>query len=201
VRAQHAARVIAANNILNAAFMVVSAGGEPAAVQAPGSTFRNCSWRRRCSTPWSRSTSTPGAGIPDALHRVDADPHGVPAADRKGLERIPDDGGALIVCNHVSFVDALVITAACRRPIRFVMDHRILPHAVLISFVFRTNRDSDRIGQGRRGDDGTAFDESHARSQRGNWSASFPKGRITDTGELYPFKPGVSASSGARRCR
>ena len=37
----------------------------------------------------------------------------------------PESGAALIVCNHVSFVDALVISAACRRPIRFIMDNAI----------------------------------------------------------------------------
>jgi 1-acyl-sn-glycerol-3-phosphate acyltransferase len=41
------------------------------------------------------------------------------------LEHIPKDGAAVIVCNHVSFVDALLIAGACPRPIRFVMDHNI----------------------------------------------------------------------------
>ncbi len=51
----------------------------------------------------------PRAGVPDALHGVDPDPLDLPAARRSGLERIPDEGPAVLVCNHVSFVDALVI--------------------------------------------------------------------------------------------
>jgi 1-acyl-sn-glycerol-3-phosphate acyltransferase len=52
-------------------------------------------------------------------------------------DRIPDEGPAVLVCNHVSYVDAIVIGAASPRPIRFVMDHRIfkLP---LLGWIFRT---------------------------------------------------------------
>ena len=42
-----------------------------------------------------------------------------------GAERIPSHGAAVLVCNHVSFVDAVVIMAESPRPIRFVMDYRI----------------------------------------------------------------------------
>src|SRR5207247_8731406 len=59
--------------------------------------------------------------------------------DKEGLEHIPDEGACVIVCNHVSFVDAVVIAACVRRPIRFVMDHRIFGIPVL-NFIFRTMR-------------------------------------------------------------
>ena len=74
---------------------------------------------------------------------------------------------ACIVCNHVSYVDAVVIAACVRRPIRFVMDHRIFRVPVL-SFIFRTMRDdSDRAGEGGRGDEG-------ARVRRGRRRRSAP---------------------------
>src|SRR2546426_224799 len=57
----------------------------------------------------------------------------------RGMENLPEEGAAVLVSNHVSFVDALVIAAASRRPIRFVMDHNIFRIPVL-SFVFRTGR-------------------------------------------------------------
>ncbi|MBI3117243.1 MAG: MFS transporter, partial [Candidatus Hydrogenedentes bacterium] len=44
----------------------------------------------------------------------------------RGLEHIPSDGPAVLVCNHVSFVDWLIIGGACRRPVRFVMHHSFL---------------------------------------------------------------------------
>ncbi|MBS1248007.1 MAG: transporter, partial [Proteobacteria bacterium] len=55
----------------------------------------------------------------------------------RGLEYIPDEGPAVVVCNHVSFMDALVVVGCCRRPIRFVMDHQIFK-IPLLNFVFRT---------------------------------------------------------------
>ena len=57
----------------------------------------------------------------------------------RGLENIPETGAALIVCNHVSFMDALVIGGSVRRPVRFVMDHNIFKIPVM-GFIFRTAR-------------------------------------------------------------
>jgi 1-acyl-sn-glycerol-3-phosphate acyltransferase len=51
--------------------------------------------------------------------------HSVYRLEKTGLEHIPEHGAAVLVSNHVSFVDALIIAAACHRPIRFVMDYRI----------------------------------------------------------------------------
>ena len=97
----------------------------------------------------------------------------------------------MIVCNHVSFVDALVIAAACRRPVRFVMDHRIFKLPVL-SFVFRTGR---AIPIASAKEDPAmmerAFAEVAKALREGDLVAIFPEGRITDTGELYPFRPGI----------
>jgi 1-acyl-sn-glycerol-3-phosphate acyltransferase len=117
--------------------------------------------------------------------------HSVYRLEKSGLERVPEEGAALIVCNHVSFVDALVIAAACRRPIRFVMDHRIFKLPIL-SFVFRTGRaipiapaKEDPAMMER------AFGEVAKALKDGDLVAIFPEGRITDTGDLYPFRPGL----------
>ena len=56
--------------------------------------------------------------------------------DVKGDEHIPVEGAAVLVCNHVSFVDAVLLMAASPRPIRFVMDHRIFSVPVL-GWLFR----------------------------------------------------------------
>src|SRR5215831_19039395 len=39
----------------------------------------------------------------------------------KGAEHIPEQGGALLVCNHLSFIDALLLACCTRRPVRFIM--------------------------------------------------------------------------------
>ena len=112
--------------------------------------------------------------------------------DKKGLEHIPDDGPCIIVCNHVSYVDAVVIAACVRRPIRFVMDHRIF-RIPLLSFIFRTMRtipiapaQEDARDEGARVRRGGARRCATARS-----SASFPRASSPTSGELNPFRPGV----------
>lgn len=57
----------------------------------------------------------------------------------KVLDNIPDEGAAIVTCDHVSFVDALILGGTIRRPVRFVMYHRIFKIPVL-NFIFRTAR-------------------------------------------------------------
>ncbi|MFA9440935.1 MFS transporter [Uliginosibacterium sp. sgz301328] len=110
----------------------------------------------------------------------------------KGIDQIPHEGPALIVCNHVSFVDALVIIAASRRPVRFVMDHAIFRLPIL-NFVFRQNR-AIPIAPARESREvlKEAYDEIAAALADGDVVGIFPEGRITDSGEITAFKGGVS---------
>jgi 1-acyl-sn-glycerol-3-phosphate acyltransferase len=91
----------------------------------------------------------------------------------------------------VSFVDPLVILAASPRPIRFVMDHRIFKTPVL-SFVFRTGK-AIPIASAKEDERllNDAYDQVAQALGRGELVAIFPEGRITDTGELYPFRAGI----------
>ena len=97
----------------------------------------------------------------------------------------------MLVCNHVSFVDPLVILAASPRPIRFVMDHRIF-QTPIISFVFRTGK-AIPIAPAKEDEAllNAAYDQVAEALAAGELVAIFPEGRITDTGELYPFRSGV----------
>jgi 1-acyl-sn-glycerol-3-phosphate acyltransferase len=109
----------------------------------------------------------------------------------RGLENIPESGPALIVCNHVSFVDALVIGGSVRRPVRFVMDHRIFKIPVL-GFIFRTAR-AIPIAPAR--EDAAAlqkaFDQIDADLAGGEVVCIFPEGKLTRHGEMNEFKRGV----------
>jgi 1-acyl-sn-glycerol-3-phosphate acyltransferase len=109
----------------------------------------------------------------------------------EGLENIPEEGACILVCNHVSYVDPVVISACVRRPIRFVMDHRIFRIPVL-SFIFRTMR---TIPIAPAKEDAAlkerAFAEAAKALEAGEIVGIFPEGKLTDTGELYPFRPGV----------
>ena len=187
---QHRSRIIAGNNILNALFMV-SAALLAVALFAAGFTIPQV----------LLVTALLNAAValyiytlvPEFLMRfiVWMLIHTIYRLDKSGLEHIPDEGPAVLVCNHVSFVDALIIAAGCRRPIRFVMDHRIFRIPVL-NFVFRTSRcipiasakeDPEMLER--------AYDEIARGLEAGDLIGLFPEGRITDTGELYPFRPGI----------
>jgi 1-acyl-sn-glycerol-3-phosphate acyltransferase len=117
--------------------------------------------------------------------------HSVYRLEKSGLEHIPEKGPAVLACNHVSYVDALIIAAACRRPIRFVMDHHIFRVPVL-NFIFRTSR-TIPIASAREDPAllERAYDEIARALEHGDLVGIFPEGRITDTGEMYPFRPGI----------
>src|SRR5207237_10810739 len=103
----------------------------------------------------------------------------------------PENGLAVFVCNHVSFVDPLVILDASARPIRLVMDHGIF-RTPIISFVFRTGK-AILLAPAKEDEAllNAAYEEVAKALERGELVAIFPEGRITDTGELYPFRGGI----------
>jgi 1-acyl-sn-glycerol-3-phosphate acyltransferase len=109
----------------------------------------------------------------------------------EGREHLPDEGPALLVCNHVSFVDWLIVASACARPVRFVMHHGFatLP---LLGFVFRDAKVIPIASARESGDVlATAFDRIAAELEEGNLVCIFPEGGLTSDGELAPFRPGV----------
>jgi len=109
----------------------------------------------------------------------------------RGLENIPDEGPALIVSNHVSFMDALIIGGTVRRPVRFVMDQQIFKIPVL-SFIFRTAR-AIPIAPAREDAAALAraYDRIDAELADGNVVCIFPEGKLTTDGEMNEFRKGV----------
>jgi len=188
----HVARVIAANNILNALFMVV-ASIMSAVLLSSAVGFSLPQLFLVTAILNALVAIYIYTLVPEFLMRFLCWLliHSVYRLKKEGLENIPDEGPAVIVCNHVSFVDALVITAACPRPIRFVMDHQIFKIPVL-SFVFRTGKAipiaSVKVHEALLN---RAYDQVAEALEQGELVCIFPEGRITDNGDLYPFKSGV----------
>lgn len=107
----------------------------------------------------------------------------------KNLHNLPESGGALIVCNHVSYMDALLLSAVCPRLIRFVMEEdyaklpplrRFLKRAGVIP-ISSTNRRSIR----------NAFNEVEQALHEGHIVCIFPEGKLTSDGEVAEFMRGM----------
>jgi hypothetical protein len=186
----HRSRIIAANNILNALFMVASAGlaiGLLATGLSIPELFLVTGLMNAAVALFIYGL------VPEFLMRFLAWllVHTVYRVRKVGLEHLPEDGPCVIVCNHVSYVDAVVIAASIRRPIRFVMDHRIFRVPVL-SFIFRTMR---TIPIAPAKEDPAMKDRAFASAKEaleaGEIVGIFPEGKLTESGEMNPFRPGV----------
>jgi 1-acyl-sn-glycerol-3-phosphate acyltransferase len=109
----------------------------------------------------------------------------------RGDTNIPAEGAAILVCNHVSFVDPVLLMAASPRPIRFIMDHQIFAMPVL-GWFFRlagaipiaSQRDNPEIYA-------RAFERAREVLDAGDLLCIFPEGGITRDGALGEFKGGV----------
>ncbi len=187
----HRARIIAANNILNALFMIVSAlmamGLTRAGVGIPG-IFLVTGLLNIAVALYIYLL------VPEFLLRFVAWVlvHTFYRVRLVHAERIPEQGGALLVCNHVSYVDALVLAAASPRPIRFVMDHRIFSTR-FASWVFRHAK-AIPIASRHENPEllARAYEACEAALGDGELVCIFPEGKLTKTGDINPFHRGVT---------
>ena len=188
----HRARIIASNNILNAVFLILAAGFSAALLSGLGATVPQL----------FVATALLNALVAIYIYTL------VPEfllrflswllvsvtyrVRRQGTERIPLAGPALIVANHVSFVDALVLMAMSPRPIRFVMDLSIFRVPVL-SWLFRQVK-AIPIAPAKL--DVAMMERAFARVSEelrdGQLVCIFPEGKITASGDINPFRPGIT---------
>lgn len=194
-QAEMRARIIASNNILNALFMVVGALAAAALLSSGLSIAALFGVAAICNAAVAIYIYKL---VPEFLLRflVWMLVHTVYRLEKRGIENIPAEGPALLICNHVSYVDALIIAAACQRPIRFVMDHRVFKTPVL-SYFFRKGR---AIPIAPEREDAAMKAQAYATVaealQQGELVAIFPEGAITKSPELAPFRPGVTQMLG-----
>lgn len=185
------ARVIAANNILNALFMVVSAVV----------TILLLSVAKLTIPELFLVVSLLNIAVNTYIFKIVPEftmrfmiwllSHSMYRVKHKNLEAIPDEGAALLVCNHVSFVDALLIGGAVRRPIRFVMYYKIYNLPVL-NFIFRT---AGAIPIAGRAEDEAIYERAFIKIAQylndGELVCIFPEGKLTSDGQISEFKAGV----------
>jgi 1-acyl-sn-glycerol-3-phosphate acyltransferase len=186
----HRARIIAANNILNALFMIVSSLGVGVLLGAGFSipqVFLVVGLLNAVVAGYIFLL------VPEYLLRFVAFvlTRVVYRFKVRGDEHIPTEGAAVLVCNHVSYVDAVLLMAASPRPIRFLMDHRIFAVPVL-GWLFRLGK---AIPIAPQRDDPAAYERAFAEAGKvladGDLLGIFPEGGITRDGSLGDFKGGV----------
>jgi 1-acyl-sn-glycerol-3-phosphate acyltransferase len=183
-------RVIGANSILNAVFMVAAALCAALALQA-GLTIPQLLLATGILNLLVAAYIY--TLVPEFLLRFLAWllVHVVYRLDKQGLERIPETGPALLISNHVGFADAIVIAAACRRPIRFIMESSIFEIPVL-SAIFRGMK-AIPVAPAKEQPEvyERAFTTVARELSRGQLVCIFPEGRLTGDGEIAPFRPGM----------
>lgn len=185
------AQSIAANNIMNALFMVASAAVsilvlsvlefsivELFAILAVGNFIVAIYVYRQVPEFTQRFISYL---LSHCLYRVSV----------TGRQHIPEQGAALIVANHVSYVDALILMGTSTRPVRFVMDKSISELPVL-KYVFR-HAGVIPICSPRKCAETykKAFEQIEQALGNDEVVCIFPEGRLTSNGELGEFRPGV----------
>lgn len=108
-----------------------------------------------------------------------------------GLENIPHQGPAVVVCNHVSYMDPILLAGCVRRPMRFVMWYKIF-QMPLLRFFFK-NMKAIPIAGAREDIEimNDAFEKVDAELAAGNLVCIFPEGAITRDGEIQRFRPGI----------
>ncbi len=186
----HRARIIAANNILNALFMIVSsilAGALLGAKFTIPQIFLFTGLANAVVAFYIFML------VPEYFLRFVAF-----IASRivyrfkvTGDENIPTQGAAILTCNHVSFVDPVLLMAASPRPIYFVMDHCIFKMPVL-GWLFKlakaipiaSQKENPAIYE-------TAFEAAAKVLRDGDLLCIFPEGAITKDGSLQAFKGGI----------
>ena len=189
-QATHRARIIAANNILNALFMIVSAILAGALLKTGFTISQIFLFVGLANAVVAFYIFML---VPEYLMRFIAFmlSRCVYRFKVTGDDHIPTTGAALLTCNHVSFVDPVLLMAASPRPIYFVMDHRIFKMPVL-GWFFRLLK---AIPIAPKSEDPAMYEsafEAAAKVLRdGDLLAIFPEGGLTKNGELQAFKGGI----------
>lgn len=186
---ENRARIIAGNNIINSFFMIAAAGFMILTLNVFHLTlpqlFLIMALLNACITLYIFSV------IPEFIMRffVWIIISFMYRLSVFGEENLPTKGAAIYACNHVSFVDVVVMSAVCKRPIRFLMDHRLFKALGPISYLSRaipiaSAKENETIKN-------QAFERAIKSLNHGHLIGIFPEGSITRDGELGSFKKGI----------
>ncbi|MEM7617382.1 MAG: 1-acyl-sn-glycerol-3-phosphate acyltransferase, partial [Pseudomonadota bacterium] len=98
------------------------------------------------------------------------------------------EGAKLIICNHISYMDGLIINAAIKADVRYIIDKTIY-NMPIINYFMKLNN-AIPIAPTKK-DVTLALEEISKGLRNGDTICIFPEGRLTYTGNLGRFKPGI----------
>jgi len=188
---KHLSRIIAANNILNALLMVGSAVAGIVLVGVLELTVPQFFLALALANVLVASYIY--TVVPEFLIRllVWMLTHTMYRVKHHGMEHIPDEGPCMLVCNHVSYVDALLLAGAIRRPVRFVMFKPIYDMP-LLNYIFRTCKTIPIDSKTRNP---VIYERAFVRIREeleaGEVVCIFPEGKLTEDGEVAEFRAGI----------
>jgi len=105
-----------------------------------------------------------------------------------GSENVPSSGGVLLVSNHISYIDALLVQATVKRPVRFLMFKPIFENRFIRPVAEAVSAIPITAGSGGSR---AAIAEARASLERGEVVCIFAEGSISRIGQLLPFKTGL----------
>lgn len=105
-----------------------------------------------------------------------------------GMHHVPSHGGVLLVANHESYLDPIVVAVRMRRPVSFFAKARLFENPAFGWLIRSLYAFPVRQGEADIG----AVKETIRRLKEGHILNIYPEGARTETGELGPIEPGVA---------
>ena len=190
-RSVNRARIISINNVLNAFFMVISSliallvlglfklelSTYLGIVAGLNIVFALYLHAKVAMRTW-RFLAEIGSRL---VYRIDA----------VQIDKLPLEGSALIVCNHVSYADPIIIFGASKRPIRFLMDKKIRETRGFYTVLKQARTLGICSPLADRQAYEYAIEQAVQSLKNGELVFIFPEGRLTEDGEIGHFHRGV----------
>lgn len=105
-----------------------------------------------------------------------------------GMDRLPLEGGVLVVSNHQSYLDPVLLAVRSRRPLSYMAKSELFGNRFFAWFIRSLGAFPVKQGAG----DVRAMKEAIERAQAGDALTMFPEGSRTEDGRLLPIEPGIA---------
>lgn len=187
---EYMSRIIAANNMLNAFFMVINAGiviGLFAiGLNIPEIFLTMSIFSAIISIYIYRQ-------VPEFFIRfvIWMLSHTMYRVKHHNIDNLPEEGACIVASNHVSFIDALLLGGAFKRPVRFVMYEPIYKIPVLNAFFKAVKAIPIDSKESNPAVYEAAFKEIKNLLENGEVLCIFPEGKLTSDGSISEFKNGI----------